>query len=889
MNIEFSKLVQESAELVQKVLTETKTALAGLKKIVEQGRAVWGEIEQGKGMLRGLASGVKNFLGGGAVLAAGLDDEAGTAETAARSRKEAVRWEGRTGEMEALNETAVRGLETVEYTVKKEDTLMGIARAMSGNEDDLLDKVRLLMVANGLEDTAIAVGQALRVPVLMLSVEQVRERYLRGREVEYVAQKQDNITKILREHEVLSGENVAEFQAINGLPDAKIAVGEVYRVAGVYGVEFHESLWSTLEDAGFDPRHYKAVYEYNRRLNPDFAAVGTVNGPYAAGMTVMVPEKFLETFDPEAQPGGGTPVVDKPTKPVEDQPEPVEGEAVVGPTQPGEYVLGVDVPGVNGTFYEFEKGIRKVSNELAGKQYFLDPGHGGDNARSVFWGVQEHEVVYDVTNRLFVLLKQHGADVHTTVVSPTGPHVTDQTSFRPQKNEVYYGTNTKVFKQKNGDPRERRRVVNAMIDPSKPSMFLSIHTNGASSGSKQGQARGFEVLVRRGCDYKTAERLRKQKKYEALHEAVMRGEQVDADVKFAQALLAAAKQQKQRVRSGLLKGIDPAKEGIQFSGTGVLTNDTNARIKVDKKALVELAFHDNEKDAKLLSSPIERQRYAEMLFDGIVRSELGITAAELRAQQEGVAQNQPQREVAPAPVGENVVEVGGPGDVKFDAVGDKRQLEKLNYKTDEAVRAAPKGLTTAEMERVTTLDRTFQANREQAEPMSEKAMLEMIYLYAKEVEAQYGVPLEVCMVQTVQESGWGKNQLQKTHLNFHGLKDPNGKPHNSPEGPDGDQMEVSLFGDYGSVLESFSRYGARLRWKAYTNSTAPLYGEAFEKTTPQAFLQTIADVGYAGDKNYVKNCTAVWESIVRENRMPELTAKGYGMERVMSAAAIGGL
>jgi LysM repeat protein/N-acetylmuramoyl-L-alanine amidase len=93
--------------------------------------------------------------------------------------------------------------------------------------------------------------------------------------------------------------------------------------------------------------------------------------------------------------------------------------------------------------------LGRLSDALNGWSIVLDPGHGGldpgavvktlDGNGNVLY-VVEDEYVFDIALRTFVLLRLHGADVFTTLISPN--HLIRQSSpptltFVNQKNEVY--------------------------------------------------------------------------------------------------------------------------------------------------------------------------------------------------------------------------------------------------------------------------------------------------------------------------------------------------------------------------------------------------------------------------------------------------------------------
>jgi LysM repeat protein/N-acetylmuramoyl-L-alanine amidase len=101
---------------------------------------------------------------------------------------------------------------------------------------------------------------------------------------------------------------------------------------------------------------------------------------------------------------------------------------------------------------QFDKLIAKqapLSGLLKGTTVVLDPGHGGldpgaivkasdDNGKEVF--LTEHEYVYDISLRVYALLKRHGANVVLTILAPS--HLVRDTqpannTLVNEKNQVY--------------------------------------------------------------------------------------------------------------------------------------------------------------------------------------------------------------------------------------------------------------------------------------------------------------------------------------------------------------------------------------------------------------------------------------------------------------------
>ncbi|MBW2284681.1 MAG: LysM peptidoglycan-binding domain-containing protein [Deltaproteobacteria bacterium] len=143
--------------------------------------------------------------------------------------------------------------------------------------------------------------------------------------------------------------------------------------------------------------------------------------------------------------------------------------------------------------------VGRLSDNLEGWHFVLDPGHGGldpgavvenldGNGKKVY--VVEDEYVYDLALRVYVMLRLHGAEVTMTLISPnhlirdSNPPVR---TFVNEKNEVY---NSAGFNKKdrwsnwpNGGPKGNlsRRVAiarNAFEKaPKKRRIFLSFHAD----------------------------------------------------------------------------------------------------------------------------------------------------------------------------------------------------------------------------------------------------------------------------------------------------------------------------------------------------------------------------------------------------------------------------
>lgn len=140
----------------------------------------------------------------------------------------------------------------------------------------------------------------------------------------------------------------------------------------------------------------------------------------------------------------------------------------------------------------------RLSDELTGWHIILDPGHGGIDPGSITKVqdgrgdpvyVVEDEYVYDITLRMYVLLRLHGAEVTLTLLSPN--HLIRRSepatrTFVHERNEVWNLASINARNTAKAWPRggqhgldTRVRVAREALDghPSRRTMFLSIHAD----------------------------------------------------------------------------------------------------------------------------------------------------------------------------------------------------------------------------------------------------------------------------------------------------------------------------------------------------------------------------------------------------------------------------
>jgi LysM repeat protein len=149
----------------------------------------------------------------------------------------------------------------------------------------------------------------------------------------------------------------------------------------------------------------------------------------------------------------------------------------------------------------FEKtvdGMGKISNRLDGWHFVLDPGHGGidpgttvraKDGEGKTFTIVEDEYVYDISLRVYVLLKLNGADVTLTLLSPN--HLLRQNTpvsrtFVHDRNEVFNSAAWNKRDRPSAWPKGGQKYLNARIDvartafkgvPADRQVFLSFHAD----------------------------------------------------------------------------------------------------------------------------------------------------------------------------------------------------------------------------------------------------------------------------------------------------------------------------------------------------------------------------------------------------------------------------
>ncbi len=156
-------------------------------------------------------------------------------------------------------------------------------------------------------------------------------------------------------------------------------------------------------------------------------------------------------------------------------------------------------------FDEVLAAMPPLSRRLDGWHFVLDPGHGGIDPGAIVAGkdakgdrffIVEDEVVYDLSLRIYALLKLHGAEVTLTLISPNhllrGSTPVSST-FVHDRNEVFNSLSWNRRDKPSTWPKGGQKYLTARVDiaktafknvPKNRQVFLSFHAdNDAPSGN----------------------------------------------------------------------------------------------------------------------------------------------------------------------------------------------------------------------------------------------------------------------------------------------------------------------------------------------------------------------------------------------------------------------
>jgi N-acetylmuramoyl-L-alanine amidase len=224
----------------------------------------------------------------------------------------------------------------------------------------------------------------------------------------------------------------------------------------------------------------------------------------------------------------------------------------------------------------------------------IDPGHGGHDPGAMTGGLDEADLVLDVAMRLEkLLLKQPGVEVVMT-----------------RRTNVYV-------------PLEERT---AMANREGADLFLSIHAN----ASEDDRARGIETYFLNFAPNQAAESVaarenaasaRTMRQLPDIVKAIALNNKIDESRDFASL-----------VQSSMMDRLKRANKGVKDLGVKqapfmVLIGATMPSI------LAEISFLTNRQEAALLRGSAYRQQIAEALFNGVMRYQKSLKAAQTIAEQ----------------------------------------------------------------------------------------------------------------------------------------------------------------------------------------------------------------------------------------------------------------
>ena len=332
----------------------------------------------------------------------------------------------------------LREAEATTHIVERGDALWEIARTYGMS-------LRELRRINALKNDRIYPGQELKVLVNGQTGDVKQPKM-----ADYAVKRGDNLHEIARLHQM----SLRELRDLNGLSGSLIHPGQVLKVRPLLGTHV-------------DNGNYIGSLDWDdlKIAVPGVARIKAGNGPY-----------FYERPKAHRQP-------DKTY---------VE-ESSISPS--------VSYRHARKLFERFEQKVEamgRLDNRLAGWHFVLDPGHGGidpgaivsaKDAEGKRYYVVEDEFVYDLSLRVYALLKLHGAEVTLTLLSPNhllrGSSPVSHT-FVHDRNEVFNDAAWNKGNRRTAWPRGWQSHLNKRVDiaknavkgtPDERQVFLSFHAD----------------------------------------------------------------------------------------------------------------------------------------------------------------------------------------------------------------------------------------------------------------------------------------------------------------------------------------------------------------------------------------------------------------------------
>jgi LysM repeat protein len=320
------------------------------------------------------------------------------------------------------------------HIVESGDALWEIARAYGTS-------VAELRVINGLRNDRIYPGQELK-----LTSDAADRRAV------YEVRRGDNLTEIARLHQM----SLRELRELNGIRGSVIHPGQKLVVRPMPGLGSRGETRRTPEGSDW------SVIDV---VVPGVQRIGSANGPYFFEAPRASHQKTKGYFEDSVI---SAPVAYRHARKLWD------------------------------AFEEEVDAMGRLSDRLAGWHFVLDPGHGGidpgttvrakDGEGNTFT-IVEDEYVFDITLRIYVLLRLHGADATLTMLSPN--HLIRQNApvsrtFVHDRNEVFNCPDWNRRDRPATWPKGGQKYLDARIDvartafrgvPEDRRVFLSFHAD----------------------------------------------------------------------------------------------------------------------------------------------------------------------------------------------------------------------------------------------------------------------------------------------------------------------------------------------------------------------------------------------------------------------------